>query len=326
MRILITGATGFVGPHLIPELGQVLGKDAVIVPTARQASHLPGLGEAAPLDVTDEGAVDRLVGDLAPTHVIHLSGVSSTLQASADTRTAWTINTLGTLNVAHAILRHAPRCWLIFAGSGLVYGDTAKSGRLLDEAALLAPNNDYSVTKAAADLALGALTGRGLRSIRLRLFNHTGPGQTEAFVVPSFAAQIARIEAGLQPPVIRVGNLEAARDFLDIRDVTRTYALAVLKSAELDPGLVLNIASGTPRTIRSVLDDLLGLSSTVITVEFDPSRMRPSDTPFYVGSAEAALRWLGWAPRHPFSETLAGVLAYWRRMNHGARDRCLPMY
>jgi GDP-4-dehydro-6-deoxy-D-mannose reductase len=318
MRILITGATGFVGPHLIPELSRVLGGDAVIVPTARHARRVPDLGEAALLDVTDEGAVDRVVGDLAPTHVIHLSAVSSLLQAGADTKAAWTINTFGTLNVAHAILRHAPGCWLVFAGSGLVYGDTAKSGRLLDEAALLAPNSDYSVTKAAADLALGALTGRGLRSIRLRLFNHTGPGQTEAFVVPSFAAQIARIEVGLQPPVIRVGNLDAARDFLDVRDVTSAYALAVLKSAELDPGLVLNIASGSPRTIRSILDELLALSPTQTTVEADSSRMRPSDTPVYVGSADAARRWLGWAPRYSFSATLAEVLAYWRRRVHAA--------
>jgi GDP-4-dehydro-6-deoxy-D-mannose reductase len=322
MRILITGATGFVGPHLIPELRRVLGDDAMIVPTARHAGRLAGLGEAAPLDVTDENAVDRAVGDLAPTHVIHLSAVSSLLQAGADTKAAWTINTFGTLNVADAILHRAPWCWLIFAGSGHVYGDTAKSGRPLDEAALLAPNSDYSMTKAAADLALGALTGRGLRSIRLRLFNHTGPGQSEAFVVPSFAAQIARIEVGLQPPVIRVGNLDAARDFLDVRDVASAYALAVLKSAELDPGLVLNIASGTPRTIRSTLDELLALSPAPITVELDPSRMRPSDTPVFVGSAEAARQRLGWVPRHFFSATLSEVLAYWRRRVQAAGGGC----
>jgi len=161
MRILITGATGFVGTHLIPELGRVLGKDAIIVPRARHADRLPGLGEAAPLDVTDQEAIDRVVGDLAPTHIIHLSAISSLLHASVDPKAAWTINTFGTLNVAHAILRRVPWCWLIFAGSGLVYGDTAKSGRPLDETALLAPNSDYSVTKAAADLGLGALIGRG---------------------------------------------------------------------------------------------------------------------------------------------------------------------
>ena len=311
MRILITGASGFVGSHLVPELAQMLGKDAVIFPTARRAGQIHGMG-ALPLDVTDETAVDRSISDLAPTHVIHLAGVSSPVHASVDVMGAWRINVIGSLNVAHAILRRAPQCWLIFAGSGLVYGDTAKSGKPLDEGALLAPDSEYPATKAAADLALGALAGRGLRSIRLRLFNHTGPGQAEAFVVPGFAAQIARIEAGRQPPVIRVGNLEAARDFLDVRDVTRAYALAILKSAALDPGLVLNIASGVPRTIRSVLDALLRLSSMPIAVEPDPSRMRPSDTPVYVGNAEAARRRLEWVPKHPFSDTLASVLADWR--------------
>jgi GDP-4-dehydro-6-deoxy-D-mannose reductase len=320
MRILITGAGGFVGPHLVTELTRVLERDALIVPAARNADRFSNGTETAPLDVTDEEAVDRAVAGLEPTHVIHLAAVSSPPQVSADFTAAWVVNTLSTLNVAHAILRRAPQCWLIFAGSGLVYGDTAKSGRPLDEAALLAPNSDYSATKAAADLALGALTGRGLKSVRLRLFNHTGPGQTEEFVVPSFAAQIARIEAGLQPPVIRVGNLDATRDFLDVRDVTSAYALVIRKSPELDPGLVLNVASGTPRTIRSILDELLALSCAEITVESDASRMRPSDTPVYVGSAEAARRLLGWAPRHSFSATLSEVLAYWRHITRASES------
>lgn len=329
MQILITGAGGFVGPHLIAELAHGLERDALIVPAAaKNAERFSNVAEALPLDVTDEEAVGRVIGDLEPTHIIHLSAISSPPQASADFTAAWRVNTLGTLNVAHAILRHVPKCWLIFAGSGLVYGNTAKSGRLLDEAALLAPNSDYSATKAAADLALGALTARGLKSVRLRLFNHTGPGQTEEFVVPSFAAQIARIEAGLQPPVIRVGNLDATRDFLDVRDVTSAYALVIQKSPDLDPGLVLNVASGAPRTIQSILDALLALSSAEITVESDPSRMRASDTPVYVGSAEAARRILGWAPRHSFSATLSEVLAYWRHTTGaltvgGARQRLL---
>jgi GDP-4-dehydro-6-deoxy-D-mannose reductase len=312
MRILVTGCAGFVGPHLVAELGRELGKGALVAPTSRVAGNIPGFGEVAPLDVSDEAAVARAVRDFGPTHIIHLSAISSPPQVSTDTTAAWVVNTFGTLNVAKAILRYAPDCWLLFAGSGLVYGDTARSGRPLDETALLAPADDYSVTKAAADLALGALTRHGLKSLRLRPFNHTGPGQGERFVVPGFAAQIARIEAGLQPPVLRVGNLDASRDFLDVRDVVSAYTVAVLKSREIAPGLILNIASGTPRTIRSILDGLLQLTKAPITVESDPARMRPSDTPFYVGNARALRERLGWTPRYVFSETLADVLTFWR--------------
>jgi GDP-4-dehydro-6-deoxy-D-mannose reductase len=313
VRILITGATGFVGSHLIPELERVLGNDAAIVATAHDGKLMPDGSSAIPLDVTDDDAVDRAVVELMPSHVVHLSGVTSVTDVSADTKAAWRVNTFGALTVAEAILRRAPHCVLVFAGSGLIYGETAKAGHPLNEQAVLAPTDDYAVTKAAADLALGALTRRGLRSIRLRLFNHTGPRQSEGFVVPGFAAQIARIEAGLQPPVIRVGNLDAARDFLDVRDVATAYALTVLRSQELAPGLILNIASGTPHTIRSVLDQLLTLSRVPIKVEVDPARLRPSDTPLYVGDAAAARKLLGWQPRHAFSETLKSVLEYWRQ-------------
>ncbi len=313
MRILITGATGFVGPHLMRALTLKLGQEASLAATAKHAGHLPGFGAVMPLDVTDEGAVDRVVREMRPTAVVHLAAVSSIAGASADAMAAWTVNTFRTLNLAHAILRHAPHCWLIFAGSGLAYGDTAKRGRPLDEAAPLAPNTDYGVTKAAADLALGALAGRGLNTIRFRPFNHTGPGQSEEFVVASFAAQIARIEAGLQPPVLRVGNLDAMRDFLDVRDVVAAYAMAVAAPAKLTPGLILNIASGRPRSIRSILDGLLSLSRVPIAIELDPARLRPSDIPVFSGNVRAARQILGWRPRHAFSDTLASVLADWRR-------------
>ena len=164
----------------------------------------------------------------------------------------------GTLNLAREILRRAPDCWLIHVGSGLVYGESAKAGRALDENALLAPIDEYSATKAAADLALGALSRARLKCIRLRPFNHIGPGQSEAFVVPAFAMQIARIEAGLAPPVIRVGNLDAQRDFLDVRDVANAYALVMKNLERMGSGTVLNIASGIPRRISDILASLVG--------------------------------------------------------------------
>ena len=187
-------------------------------------------------------------------------------------------------------------------------GESAKSGRALDENALLAPNDEYSATKAATDLALGALVGSGLKCIGLRPFNHTGPGQSEAFVVPAFAVQIARIEAQLAPPVISVGNLDAQRDFLDVRDVASAYTLVVKDLERLESGTVLNIASGIPRRISEILEGLIARSRVQITVEHDPMRQRSGDLPIIVGDAGRARRLLDWKPEHSFEDMLTAVL------------------
>lgn len=308
MRVLITGAGGFVGPYVWQALKKVCGHDIAIVATSKEAGSHPVFGQTEALDVTDEVAVHDAMARHSPTHVVHLAALAALDAAQADPQNAWRIHVRGALNVANAILATAPECWLIHVGSGLVYGESAKSGRALDESTLLAPIDDYAVTKAAADLALGALSRKGLKCIRLRPFNHTGPGQTEAFAVPAFAMQIARIEAGLAPPVIHVGNLDAERDFLDARDVASAYARVVLKSGELAPNTILNIASGIPWRMRDILDLLLAQSSVRIATEQDPQRLRPSDLPCIIGDATLARERLGWAPEHPFEEALAEVL------------------
>jgi GDP-4-dehydro-6-deoxy-D-mannose reductase len=239
---------------------------------------------------------------------MHLAGVASPTVASADPDAAWQVHVHGARALAHAIMQTVPDCWMINVGSGLVYGDSARTGLPLDEDTVLAPVDEYGVTKAAADLALGALARRGLKCARMRPFNHAGPGQSDAFVVPAFAVQIARIEARLAPPVIRVGNLDAQRDFLDVRDVARAYALVVTNAERLEPGTVLNIASGVPRRISEILSSLLAKSRVDISVEQDPGRMRPSDLPIIVGEASRARKLLGWEPEHSFDDTLEAVL------------------
>ena len=308
VRVLITGALGFVGPHVVEALRQNLGRNLALVATAKEAGRHPSFGSIEKLDVTDAAATNAAVVRSAPTHVVHLAGIAAPAAANVDAQAAWRVHVQGTLNLAHAILEEAPYCWLLHVGSGLVYGDSAKTGVPLDESALLAPTDDYSVTKAAADLALGALARRGLKCIRLRPFNHTGPGQTEDFVVPAFARQVVRIEAGLTPPVIRVGNLEAQRDFLDVRDVAHAYALAVRRSEDLEPGLILNIASGIGRRVSELLEGLLAGSHARITVQEDPERFRSGDLPRIVGNADRARKLLSWRPRHLFKDTLAAVL------------------
>lgn len=307
-RVLITGAGGFVGFHVAEALRRACGDDLAIFPTAKNAGSHAALGSVIALDVTDRVAVEDVITRYAPTHVIHLAGITAPAAASSDPQAAWRVNVHGTLVLAQAILDRTPDCWLLNVGSGLVYGDSAKSGVPLDEKTLLTPVDEYSVTKAAADLALGALVRRGLKCIRMRPFNHTGPGQTEAFVVPAFATQIARIEAGLAPPVIQVGNLDAERDFLDVRDVARAYALAVQGAGGLEPGIILNIASGAARRIADMLEQLLAQSRVKIATEIDPARYRPIDLPRIIGNASRAQERLGWTPEHIFEDTLTAVL------------------
>lgn len=311
-RVLITGAEGFVAPYVIDALREAFGEDVEIVPTAKAGGRDPRLGALEELDVTDAVRVHEVIKRQRPSHVIHLAGIAAVTNAAANVDLAWDVHVRGTRNLALALLQHQPECWLINVGSGLVYGETANAVAALDETALLAPMDDYGASKAAADLALGVLARQGLKVLRLRPFNHTGAGQSEAFIVPAFAMQVARIEVGLQEAVIHVGNLDAERDFLDVRDVARAYAFAVMKTDELQSGLILNIASGQAVKIRTVLDTLLSRSSLAIAVKTDPARLRPSDVPRIVGKASRARALLGWELRYPFDETLQSVLEFCR--------------
>ncbi|MDQ8699874.1 GDP-mannose 4,6-dehydratase [Hyphomicrobium sp. LHD-15] len=308
MRVLVTGAGGFVGPYLIAALRDQFGSGLDLVATSKDRVPHPSIGTIEALDVCDAAAVEEIVRRVQPDHIVHLAGLAAIPKAAANVDLAWNIHLFGSLHIARAVLRHVPKSVLHHISTGQVYGASALPGLALDETVLLAPNNTYSATKASADLALGALAAEGLRCIRLRPFNHIGPGQSEDFVVSSFAMQVARIEAGLQEPVMRVGNLDAERDFLDVRDIAAAYALAIKKSGELEAGAVLNIASGRPVRIRDILHRLVKLSGVQIAVEQDAARMRPSDIPRYIGDAARARQILGWSPKWEFETTLTDIL------------------
>lgn len=301
--ILITGAAGFVGRHLLPALAQ-LCPGAVL--------------HEARFDVTNAQAVSAAIRTLLPEACIHLAAVSAIPAARQRPDHAWQVNLHGTLNLAQAILAHAPECKFVFASSADAYGLSFREERPLDESAPLAPINTYGATKAAADLALGALAKEGLRVIRLRPFNHTGPGQSAEFVVSAFARQVARIAAGQQPPVLRVGALDPQRDFLDVRDVCAAYAACLAR--EWPPGTILNIASGQPRRIGDVLADLLAASGVTAAVETDAALLRPSDIPVALGDAGQARSLLGWQPRIPWEQTLDDLLDDWRSRLVGIDD------
>jgi GDP-4-dehydro-6-deoxy-D-mannose reductase len=321
-RVLMTGSDGFVGPHVENALRRVYDAEVEIIATSKAGGAHPVFGKMEALDVTDGSAMRSAIAHSQPTHVIHLAALAAVGAASSDPDKAWATHVDGTRNLANAILEYAPGCWLLNVGSGLIYGETARSGQPLDENALPAPVDDYGVTKAAADLALGALARRGLRVVRLRPFNHIGPGQTEAFAIPAFAMQIARIEAELIEPVLRVGNLDARRDFLDVRDVARAYALTVQHTHKLKSGVILNVASGIPCRIGDMLQTLLAQSQVAITVEHDPARMRASDLPLIVGNAARARELLGWRSEYGLNDTLGTVLDDCRsRVARGTESR-----
>ncbi len=299
-RILVTGAGGFVGRWAAARLAAALPEGRVLA---------TGRCTDVALDVTRAGDVDALVGSFRPTAVLHLAGISSPVKARADTRAAWDVNLFGTMNLAEAVLRLAPEARFIHAGSSEIYGASFidAAGSPVNEGTPLAPLNSYATTKAAADLMLGEMARAGLAAVRFRPFNHTGPGQSLAFALPAFAAQIAAAEQGRCDPVIRVGNLDARRDFLDVRDVVEAYVLAI-KMPSLPHGVALNLASGEPRRIGDALDALLAKSRVPIRVECDDALIRPIDVPVTRGDAARARALLDWRPTIAWEQTLHDVL------------------
>lgn len=311
MRILITGATGFVGTYLIRHLRQA-DPAAEIVGTV--FGHPPPAEAAAtrfvPCDLTsDEGAdIRALVRQERPDHVYHLAGAAS--GAGQDRESIWRANVDGTRYVLAAVAEDTPLARVLFAGTGYLYGDCDPE-RPATENDPLRPIGLYAESKRDAE---GFARRAG--AIVTRAFNHTGPGQTPAFAVPAFAAQIAAIERGAQAPEIQVGNLEARRDFLDVRDVVRAYH-RLMSHGEV--GGVYNVCRGEAVSMQSVLDQLLALATRPITVSQAPQRMRPADIAVSVGDSAKLRARTGWRPEIPFSQTLRDTLDWWRQQPSAVR-------
>jgi GDP-4-dehydro-6-deoxy-D-mannose reductase len=317
VRILITGATGFVGGHLRRYfLAQtdwtIVGTSYPDMPPSpddpqREALHF--------LDLRDAGATHALLAQSPPDYIIHLAAQSHVPTSYQDPWGTLDNNIRGQLNLLETCkaLNLAPRILVI--GSSEEYGRAGAGELPLTEDHPLRPENPYSVSKVAQDvMGYQYFISFGLPVIRVRPFNHVGPGQSARFVLAAFASQVAEIEVGKQSPVMRVGNLTPARDFTDVRDVVRAYHLALTHGA---PGEVYNVASGTPRTIQSLVDRLVALATVHIRVEIDPERYRPADVPIIYGSAEKLRRDAGWEPEIPFEQTIQDVLDEWRQITIG---------
>jgi GDP-4-dehydro-6-deoxy-D-mannose reductase len=297
-RILITGANGFVGRHLTVALTAAFPRATLLMPA---------------FDLADTTAVANAVRKMVPDVCIHLAAISTSAQVRPNEDRAWDVNLHGSLYLARAILSHAPTCQLIFASTADAYGASFRPGTKLDESAPLAPLNAYAATKAAADLALGAMVEQGLNVARLRPFNHTGAGQSSGLVVAAFARQIARIEVGLQEPVINVGNLDPRRDFLDVNDVCAAYVACVARRDAIEPGAIFNIASGEARRIGDVLDALREIAGVAAEVRIDATRTRTTDVPLAWCDPSRAWDVLGWRAGIPWRHTIRDVLDDWRR-------------
>ncbi len=315
MRALITGITGFAGSHLADYL-LAEHPTVEVFGTYRWRSrrdniaHLEGKIRLVEAELRDYTSVHHAVAEARPEVVFHLAAqsfVPTSWRSPAETL-ATNINGQTHLFEAARSLGLDPTIQI--AGSSEEYGLVLPDEVPIKESNPLRPLSPYAVSKVGQDfLAYQYFQSYGLKAVRTRGFNHTGPRRGEVFVTSNFARQLARIEAGAQEPVLRVGNLDAMRDFLDVRDVVRAYWLAATKAK---PGEVYNIASGHGITIRSMLDQLLALATVEVDVQTDPARLRPSDVEVLIGDSTKFHADTGWEPRIPFAQTLRDLLDYWR--------------
>lgn len=310
MQVLVTGAGGFVGPHLIRHI-QETSPDAQIsgsVYRVPQAINLPDDVDYHQVDLLDYQAVVSLLNDSKPDVIYHLAGQSSPSKALESVWNTIETNVRIQLNLFQACLELFLTPRILIMSSGEIYCGSKSAPDIMpvNEKSELRPSNPYALSKVTQDLmGLQYYLSHSLPIIRVRPFNHTGPGQQASFVAPDFALQIAKIEAGLQDPVIRVGNLEAKRDFTDVRDVVRAYVLLSIKG---ELGEAYNVSSNLAYSIQYLLDTLLSYTDAPITIEIDEARFRPIDVPIVQGDNNRLRQLTGWSPTIGFKKTLYDLL------------------
>lgn len=314
MRALVTGADGFVGGYLINYL--LADTDLEIIGTVYKYGKQPDPDFGSErvhlvrLDLLESSTVADVVTRYRPEYIFHLAGQAFVPLSWKNPRSTFEQNVFTLLNLFQGILAAELDTKILVIGSGDEYGAIHPEDLPIDEETRLQPVSPYGTSKVTQDmLAWQYHRGYGLHTVRVRPFNHIGPGQNEVFVTSSFAKQIAEIEAGTHAPVLRHGNLEAKRDFTDVKDIVRAYWL-ILNHGQ--PGEVYNVGSGQAVSIQHILDILLSFAETSIIVEADPDRMRPSDTPVFVSDCTRLKQATGWKPKIPLEQTLYDILAYWR--------------
>jgi GDP-4-dehydro-6-deoxy-D-mannose reductase len=313
VKVLVTGVAGFVGGHMAEFLrtehagAEVFG---IVKPHGAAQAPLPGRVAVIEADLEDAAAVEAALDLVHPDRIVHLAAQSSPQDSWNDPAGTIRTNVLGLLNLLEAVRKRALSPRILVVGSAEEYGRVDARELPVGEDAPLRPATPYAVSKVSQGyLALQYALAFQMGIIRTRTFHHTGPGRGEAFAESSFARQIAEIEAGRRPAVIAVGNLEAVRDFSDVRDVVRAY-WALLDHG--NAGEVYNVCSGKGIRLRDLLRELIEAAGVDVELRVDPDRLRPSDIPALVGDATRLRNATGWAPRVPLGVTLRDLLQYWR--------------
>lgn len=313
-RVLITGITGFAGSHLVDYLLTL--QDVEIYGMRRWRSrtehidHLTNQVQILECDLRDQTSVNRLVAEVRPEKIFHLAAQSFVPTSWSAPEESLHTNVIGTLHLFEAVRQADIDPLIQVACSSEEYGKVLPNEVPIKETNPLRPLSPYAVSKVGTDmLAYQYFQSFGMKTVRTRGFNHTGPRRGDVFVCSNFAKQIVEIEKGLREPVIRVGNLEARRDFTDVRDMVRAYWLSLERC---EPGEVYNISSGTSWKMQEVLDMLLARSEAKVKIETDPGRMRPSDVLILEGDNTKFCEATGWKPEIPFEQTLEDILTYWR--------------
>ncbi len=312
-KALITGITGFAGSHL----AELLLSEGVEVygiqrwrSKADNISHIKDKIKFEEADLLDAHSLYTVVDKIKPDYIFHLAAQSFVQSSWASPTQTLEVNIIGSAHLFEAVRKTGLPIPIQIACSSEEYGKVLPDEVPIKETNPLRPLSPYAVSKLAMDyLGYQYVESYGMKIIRTRGFNHTGPRRGEVFAESSFAKQIAEIEKGKHEPVIRVGALDSIRDYTDVRDMVRAYYLAVQKC---DPGVEYNICTGTGQKIEDVLNMLISFSTVKVKIEQDPTRMRPSDVKVLIGDNSKFVTKTGWKPTIPFEQTMKDLLEYWR--------------
>jgi GDP-4-dehydro-6-deoxy-D-mannose reductase len=310
LRILVLGSSGFAGRWLCAELArdghEVWGskRPGSDPEVALSSAWVPdaALHGVVPCDLCDSESVRKAIVAVRPDAIVALAGMAFAPAAARDPAAAYRVHVLGTINVLQAAAALGPSTRVLIVTSSEIYGGVAAGDLPATENTPLRPANLYAASKASTDLTAYALS-RSFPGhvIRVRPFNHTGPGQRVDFVCPAFASQVAAIARGEKPPILEVGNIDSVRDFSDVRDIVRGYAAALVSGKN---GEVYNLCAGEGTTVRWVLETLCQVAGVRPEIRIDPARARPAEVPVLYGSYAKAEAELGWRPRIRLRETL----------------------